>query len=64
MMNLGDDSAHVNQYTAKALKDTQDNYSLNNTSAGGTRVSETWTPLGFADFGRYEKNKTIIQTFP
>ncbi len=59
--NDGDLGVYVHKGNrANALKETQTNYSKNNTSANGTKVGETWTPLGFADFGRYEKNKEIV----
>ena len=59
--NDGDLGVYVHKGNkAKALKDTQENYSTNNTSAGGTKVGETWTPLGFANFRQYEINGKII----
>ena len=42
-----------------ALKSFDANYSSSNTSAGGTKMGETVTPLGFADFGAYEKDGTV-----
>jgi RHS repeat-associated protein len=41
---------------AKTASDVEKNYSKKNTSAGGEKMGETWTELGFANFGDYEKN--------
>jgi len=36
------------------------NYSSKNTSAGGEKMGETWTALGFADFDVYEKSGEVV----
>ncbi|MEA1980490.1 MAG: hypothetical protein U9N54_05910 [candidate division Zixibacteria bacterium] len=42
-----------------ALKSVNENYSATNTSAGGIKMGETHTSLGFADFEAYEKDGTV-----
>ncbi|MBK7110629.1 MAG: hypothetical protein IPH61_16335 [Bacteroidetes bacterium] len=42
-----------------AKKNFDQNYSFKNTSAGGTKMGETFTPLGFADFDAYEKDGSV-----
>ncbi|MFN6387803.1 MAG: RHS repeat-associated core domain-containing protein [Bacteroidota bacterium] len=41
---------------AKIPSDIEKKYSKKNSSAGGEKMGETWTELGFTDFGDYEKN--------
>ncbi|EKT3966587.1 hypothetical protein NTJ12_001654 [Flavobacterium psychrophilum] len=43
----------------EAKKAVEANYSSTNTSAGGEKMGETWTSLGFADFKAYGENGTV-----
>ena len=44
---------------AQATKSVEVNYSSTNTSAGGKKMGESLTPLGFADFDAYGKDGTV-----
>jgi len=44
---------------AEAKKEVETNYNAQNTSAGGEKMGETWTSLGFADFNYYEQTGKI-----
>lgn len=44
---------------AQATKSVEANYSSTNTSAGGKRMGDSLTPLGFADFNAYGKDGTV-----
>ena len=48
--------------TKQAKAEVEKNYSKDNPSAGGKKMGETWTSLGFANFEVYQKSKgkTII----
>ncbi|MGP1515923.1 MAG: RHS repeat-associated core domain-containing protein [Bacteroidales bacterium] len=63
IFNDGDNGVYRHQKNADGGSVTA--YQLNKrhkkygTSAGGTKMGETWTPFGFADFSVYEKDGSI-----
>lgn len=53
------DDGDLGVYKHMNAEDIEKNYSKENTSAGGEKMGETWTSLGFADFEHYEETGDV-----
>jgi len=59
--NDGDNGVYKHKGdTKKANENFKKNYKQENTSAGGEKMGETLTPLSFANFDAYQKDRTVI----
>ncbi len=58
--NDGDNGVYKHKGdTKKANENFKKNYKQENTSAGGEKMGETLTPLSFANFEAYQKDRTV-----